>query len=178
LSRAARLLVERGIVAACGASLLVWAPLAGLQPRVGALLAACGGIGAGVALFVTLARRAPQRFRPHAVAIRALVLTAPALLAAAVGEEAIWRYLLLGVLRGLAGTSGALAASTAAFAFAHGLGGVRAVRIHVVTGACFGTVYIASGRLVAAVAAHLAYNLLVVAARAGPLDAAQPLGAT
>jgi len=60
---------------------------------------------------------------------------------------------------------GAFAASTAGFALAHaGPQGGRGVAVHAVTGGVFGGVFIATGSLLAAVAAHGGYNLLVLLA--------------
>lgn len=81
------------------------------------------------------------------------------LLVLAVNEEAIWRRVVLG--EGLAVSPGfALAASSVGFAFTH-----RTQRAtHLVTGGVFGLVYLATGALLAAVATHVVYNLLVAAA--------------
>lgn len=178
MSRLALRCIERGLLAGCGVAVLVWAPVAPPQPRTDVVTAACAGVGSGLVLFAALARHLPPPRRwCGKAALRATAIAAPVLSAAAVAEESIWRYLLLGVLRSAAGATAALAVATATFAAAHAGGGIRAVRIHLVTGACFGAAYVASGRLITAIAAHLAYNLFVVAARAGPAESAQPVGA-
>lgn len=72
---------------------------------------------------------------------------------AAASEELLWRRLLLGELLRW-GAPAALAGSTLAFALAHR----RRPGLHVATGAAFGSLYLATGALVASVAGHWAYN--------------------
>jgi ABC-2 type transport system ATP-binding protein len=55
--------------------------------------------------------------------------------------------------------------STVGFAAAHvGAQGRRGALVHLVTGTVFGTVFLATGSLLAAISAHASYNLLVVLA--------------
>ncbi len=68
----------------------------------------------------------------------------------------LWRRFLFGVLAA-AGTVPAAVVTTVAFAATHRHGR----RAHLLTGAMFCGAYLATGRLIAAVAAHAAYNLLV-----------------
>jgi membrane protease YdiL (CAAX protease family) len=170
-----RLLCGRAAYAALGLSLVLWAPIEARAPRVESGAALLGGVAAGALAFASLARRLPPAPRP-AVA-RAVALAGPVVVVGAAAEEAVWRY---GVLRGLEpalGPTGALGLSTIGFAAAHASRApVRRLWSHVLTGATFGGVYLVAGRLAAPVAAHVAYNLLVVAAcAAGP---AQPEPAT
>jgi membrane protease YdiL (CAAX protease family) len=75
----------------------------------------------------------------------------------AINEEIVWRRVLLGEFL-TAGVIPALAASTVGFALAH-----RARLLHLVTGATFGGLYLATGAIAASVAAHWVYNALVSA---------------
>ncbi|HEX2302130.1 MAG TPA: ATP-binding cassette domain-containing protein [Gaiella sp.] len=119
-----------------------------------------GGI-TGIALFAVLARRRV----PAAVAIelprRRLAARSIVLTAKSAQEEAIWRALVLGLLVDPLGRAGAVVVSTVLFAGAH-LGRLgRASAAHLLTGAAFGSAYVATGRLHAAIAAHGTYNVLV-----------------
>ena len=115
---------------------------------------AVGG-GAGLALFVGIARRRPSLPAPRS--------SVPVLLAKlaffglwATNEELLWRRVALGELLAV-GALPALVASTLGFALIH-----RARRrVHLVTGSAFGGVYLATGALVASVVAHWTYNVLV-----------------
>ena len=76
---------------------------------------------------------------------------------AAVNEELLWRRLVLGGILP-SGALAALAVSTLGFALAH-----RArPALHLGTGATFGGLYLATGALAAPVAAHWAYNTLLL----------------
>lgn len=121
--------------------------------RVEAVPAAGLGLAAGSALFLALARRPPACLRPRPA--QALVVVCWSWV-----EEALWRRLLLGGAALAVGAPAALAAATALFALAH-----RDRAVHALTGAVFGGLYVATGRLTGAAAAHAAYNLLVAAAR-------------
>jgi membrane protease YdiL (CAAX protease family) len=79
-------------------------------------------------------------------------------------EELAWRGFLLGALAAPLGLAGALGVTSAAFALAHAGVRGRMRLVHVLTGGVFGGLYLASGRLAAAVAAHVVYNALVVTA--------------
>jgi ABC-2 type transport system ATP-binding protein len=115
----------------------VWAPLLGLPVAAG--------------LFAGALRRRPARVPSPPVSI--------ALTIGAALEELFWRGLVLGALTLAAGAAGALALSSALFASVH-----RRRRLHLVTGAAFGGLYLATGRLLAPVVAHAAYNVLVCSA--------------
>lgn len=123
------------------------------------LVAFGAGCVAAAALFAVLARTRPVLPRRRAVA------QGIALLPAACIEELVWRLGALGSARPLAGPIAALSLSSLGFALAHfGQAGTLSVRVHFVTGSVFGGVYLATGTLLAAVAAHATYNLLVAAA--------------
>src|SRR5204862_2582016 len=103
-------------------------------------------------LFVALAGRLP---RPRWPGSRRTLVVGAVLLARAGLEELFWRSLVLGAgVRAVPGP-GALALSSAGFAYVH-----RRKR-HVLTGGAFGLLYLASGRLAAPIAAHGLYNVLV-----------------
>jgi ABC-2 type transport system ATP-binding protein len=119
------------------------------------------GAAAGVVVFAALARqRIPAvsvlAAPPSRIAVRSAVLTLKSF-----QEEALWRALLLGGLVAPVGRAGALAISTALFAAAHAGRQGRRAAAQLLTGSTFGIVYLSTGRLVAAVAAHATYNVLV-----------------
>jgi ABC-2 type transport system ATP-binding protein len=156
------------------------APLArpAVEPAVPAAAAASAGMAAGALLFAALAGprvpRRPQRGVGPALAAKAGYLTVTA-----VGEELVWRWLLLGTISRTAGLVPALVASTAGFALVHARGqGRRGVAVHTVTGGLFGGLFAATGEIAAPIAAHAVYNLLIAAAAAGrpapPLVAPEP----
>ena len=119
------------------------------------VLAAAGlGLTAGVILFTAVLRRPPALAR---ITSGSSVVGKQLFLAlCAANEEVIWRRVVLGELLPAGGLA-ALAASSAGFAVAH----PRARPLHAATGATFGVVYLATGVLVASVAAHWVYNALV-----------------
>jgi len=156
----------------------LWAALAVELGVAAALLAAgavaCGvsvcavAIGApvGVVLFAVFARRRPafrlRRRRATLVAAKSGVV-----LARSASEEVLWRGFALVRLAGLAGVPVAVAVATGGFALAHVRGlGRRGIAIHAATGGVFAALCLAVS-LAAAIAAHCAYNLLVVLAREG-----------
>jgi membrane protease YdiL (CAAX protease family) len=116
------------------------------------------GVAAGAALFLVAVRRVPRlgfRRVPWALGLARCGLLA----VLAADEEILWRRVALGELL-RSGAVAALAASTVAFALAH-----RArPALHLLTGATFGAVYLATGALVASVSAHWSYNVLVASA--------------
>jgi membrane protease YdiL (CAAX protease family) len=121
--------------------------------------AAALGLAAGIALFGAVARRRP-RLPARAARPLPLALARHGFFGVwAANEEVVWRRVVLGELLWL-GVVCALAASSGAFALAH-----RARRgVHVGTGMTFGALYVATGALLASIAAHWAYNSLVAAA--------------
>lgn len=122
-----------------------------VRAPLGAAWAPLLGLPVAAVLFAGALRRRPSRF-PSPVASAALTI-------GAVLEELFWRGLVLGALALAAGAAGALALSSALFAGVH-----RRRRLHLVTGAAFGGLYLATGRLLAPVVAHAAYNVLVCSA--------------
>ena len=119
------------------------------------------GVLAGGAAFVALARRRVAASSFAALPRERLLARGAVLIAKSAEEEAIWRTLVLGALVHPLGAAGALAVSTVLFAAAHvGRLGRRAWW-HLATGATFGLAYLATGRLIAAIAAHGTYNILV-----------------
>ena len=111
--------------------------------------------GSGAVLFVILARRRPTvrlGDTPFSSAARLAFLA----LWAAI-EETIWRWLVLGELATRTNVVIALLASATAFGWLHS----RSRLVHTATGLAFGTVYVATGQLAAAIVTHLTYNLLV-----------------
>jgi membrane protease YdiL (CAAX protease family) len=116
------------------------------------------GPAAGAAIFLILAGGRIPRVRPIMVG-RAAVVRWLALGVEAGLEEVVWRGLVLGGLVGAIGALGALALSSAGFAVWHRAAGWQCA-VHLVTGAVFGSAFLAGG-LVAAILAHCVYNTLV-----------------
>jgi membrane protease YdiL (CAAX protease family) len=128
-------------------------------PVRGAAASVALGLAAGICLLVVLAGRLPplprvRRGRLAATGARACVLGIGAL-----AEELIWRVVALGALAATVGPWPALAVTTACFAATHAGQGRRAVAVHLVTGAAFGGVYLATASFAAAATAHASYNL-------------------
>lgn len=144
-----------------------WFVLAGLLSpphpgrRVPAPAGAVAGLAAGMLTSAVVLRR--ERVTRRAPELVARVLRLPGakvafLALGAVNEELLWRRLVLGGILP-AGAVAALAVSTLGFALAH-----RArPALHLGTGATFGGLYLATGVLAAPVAAHWAYNTLLLA---------------
>ena len=129
-----------------------------LRPLVDALTFGCLAGGGG---FLLLAHRPIAVSAISALPRARLAARSVVLVAKSAEEEAIWRSLVLGSLVPPLGPLGALASSSALFAAAHvGRLGRRAWT-HVATGGFFGLAYLVTGRIVAAMAAHSTYNLLV-----------------
>ena len=136
--------------------------------RPGEALAA--GVAVGVALFACLARRpfpvaALGRVSRPRLAARSAILAVKS-----AQEEALWRGVVLGSLAVVVGRAEALAASSILFAAAHVPHQRSRAVVQLATGTSFGLVYVATGRLLAAIAAHTAYNLLVGAATLAERD--------
>lgn len=112
------------------------------------------GVTAGAGLFAAASSRLPALRRSRTAV--GTVLRHAVFGVSAVAEELVWRRAVLGELLAF-GPLVALAVSSAGFAAAHRRGKV----LHLGTGGVFGGVYLATGLLVAAVAAHWAYNAFV-----------------
>jgi ABC-2 type transport system ATP-binding protein len=160
-------LVSIAALAALGPVLLWLAPTPPPHRPLGGAAAAPIGVACGLALFLALAgTRSRTLLAPLSLAV--------ALVVAAVGtsEEAAWRAFALGRLLPVAGAWPAVAITSAGFAATH----VPALRargaaFHLVTGASFGALFVATGSLVACALAHATYNLLAVAGRSQPAAA-------
>lgn len=169
--------VATGLVA----QVLVAALVAAFAPRLvvstlhASVWTVLEGAAAGAALYLVLRRLlAPPPAPASAVAppARSLAFRGLAVTVVAWAEETLWRGVLLGVLSARS-TAFALVLSTAGFAASHVYGqGWPALRTHALTGITFGGLYVATGSLAAAIAAHAVYNLFVVAT-----SAASPKGA-
>lgn len=114
-------------------------------------------------LFSLLARewrlvRRVSRERLPRLAAKGLLLSL-----SSASEEVIWRWFLLGGLAGPLGALPALAVSTLGFALAHGWQG-HGRFVHLLTGGTFGAIFLVTGSLSGAVAAHVTYNLLIAVA--------------
>jgi ABC-2 type transport system ATP-binding protein len=121
---------------------------------------AFGGL-AGAALFAALARRPVPAAAIAAAPRRRLLARSTVLTVRSVQEEAVWRGLVLGLLVGTLGRLGALVLGSTLFAMAHLRSQGRAAAAHLAGGCVFGTTYLATGRLLAAVTSHCTYNVLV-----------------
>ncbi|HVH51438.1 MAG TPA: ATP-binding cassette domain-containing protein [Gaiellaceae bacterium] len=137
-----------------GAGLLVVAPTAPPRQPLAPLLAVPLGAFTGVALATLLAHRR----QPMAPIGAGLVVGV-----AGAGEEALWRVFVLGRLASAVGVVGAVVLSAVGFAVTHfPAQRLRGIRAQLGTGLVFGTLYAASGSLVAAMSAHGVYNVLVL----------------
>jgi len=149
---------------ALGATLALSLPLvidipAPTELRTSPALATAAGLTLGTALYSVTARCRPVAVGPAGASRTGFIV------GWATVEEVLWRWLFLGGLALTIPVFAAFAAATAAFALAHAHGR----RVQVVTGATFGGLYLLTGTLLAPVAAHVIYNLLV----AGALRAAR-----
>jgi hypothetical protein len=140
-------------VAAVAALATGWCALGTTSPLTFAVAAL-----AGAALFALLYGRRRNdghgALRPRALAIFALTLAA-----ASFAEEVLWRGAAFGYLTHGDGSAVAFGGSTLGFALAHVAGqGWPGFRVHLLTGALFALVLLASGHLIDAIAAHAAYN--------------------
>ena len=140
------------LVAACS---LVLIPIPAPTPGLAVGPAAVAGCLAGIALFGLLARARP-RLRLTAWTRRDTTRTSFFVLWAGV-EEAVWRRCALGGLALQTGWPVALVGSSLAFAATHRFGRAN----HLATGFAFGSVYLLTGTLLAPIAMHAVYNVLV-----------------
>jgi membrane protease YdiL (CAAX protease family) len=123
------------------------------QPRLGPPAAAAVGGAAGLLLYCAVARRRPYGPPPTPPVVAACAV----LIVAAASEEILWRRVVLGELL-RAGPFAAVAGSTLGFALAHR----GRPALHLGTGAAFGCLYLATGALIASIAAHWSYNVLLL----------------
>jgi ABC-2 type transport system ATP-binding protein len=126
-------------------------------------------------LFAALARR-PLRLRSLSRSRGpALVAKAAFLGCSSASEEILWRWFLLGELSSKIGVPAAFLVSTLGFAVVHGRWqGGRGVAVHVMTGSVFGGIFLVTGSLAAAIAAHVTYNLLIAVAVESARSTARP----
>jgi membrane protease YdiL (CAAX protease family) len=136
----------------------VWMP----RPSMQLSFAIAIGATAGVTLVFLLAGRRPVRGSIVRERRRLVAAKGGVLAIGSASEEVVWRWFAIGALTPRVGVLAAFAASTLAFALAHGR--PRAVVVHIVTGCTFGGVYVLTGSLVAAIVSHVAYNLAVLLA--------------
>ncbi len=113
----------------------------------------------GAAVFLLLAGGRIPRARPRLLG-RALAVRWASLGATAGLEEVVWRGVVLGGLLAATGAVAGLALSSAGFAAWHWRSLGRRCGVHLVTGAGFGSAFLAGG-LAAAILAHGVYNVLV-----------------
>jgi len=130
---------------------------------------ALGGV-AGGSVFLLLARRSIAASALSAFPRKRLLARSAVLTAKSAEEEAIWRGIVLGLLLPPLGPLGALASSSALFAGAHVRRLGRRAWAHLATGSTFGLAYLATGRILAAMAAHSTYNVLVGVATMSETD--------
>ena len=147
------LLLRLGVGVALAVALLVLLAPAAPAGRIGSWAAAVAGAAGGLGLYLAVARH-----RPYVPPLVPAALAACAMLVvSAASEEVVWRRVVLGELL-RAGPLAALAGSTLGFALVH-----RTRQcLHLGTGAAFGGLYLVTGALAAAIAAHSSYNVLLL----------------
>ena len=151
--------------------LLLWATafaaalavgLPAFRPALGSQASVLIGPAVGAGLFLGLAG-IPSTLRAPTIPRAAW------LAASAAFEELAWRAVALAALAAWMGVLAALLVTSAGFAAAHRARLGRRASVHVLTGAGFGAAFVCAG-LVAAIAAHWVYNLLVDLAVRGELE--------
>lgn len=145
-------------------AVIVALDLPGPEPGLGSAPSAAVALAVAAALFAVLARLrvrplVPPRGRRPAAARLGLHFAGRAAY-----EEALWRGLVLGPGSQALGAAAGLGVSTLGFAASHLGKQGRGAAAHLLTGAAFGSVYLVTGHLLAAVLAHVAYDALVTAA--------------
>lgn len=164
MSREARRLWSGTAASAAGAAALLAFVRVPIEPRFAHAPSLALALVAATGLFVGLARTLP-RIRASGRPLPRLAALGTFFVVRSASEEVTWRWFLLGSLVPRVGASSALALSSAGFALAHARGQHRrGVAVHLATGAVFGGVFLATGSILAAIAAHAAYNLLVLLA--------------
>ena len=138
---------------AAGVALARVEPVA--PPRLHIAAGVLLGAVAGAVLGLAVARWLSRSIRRPPVGVAFF------LLAVAAGEEIVWRGGVQAVLTGPLQSWAALVLAALLFGAVHGPSR-HAATLHALTGFAFGVVYLATGRLIAAVAAHGAYNIAVL----------------
>lgn len=144
-----RAILVQALYAVVAALVLAYAHVTAPPARTGNGLAVAAGLGVALVLYAGFARGVE---RPA----RGLLVPAAA---GAVSEEIVWRWAVLAGAAPTVGWGCALALSSAGFAGVHTR---TATLAYLLIGGAFGAVFLATGRLAAAVAAHGGYNLLVL----------------
>jgi membrane protease YdiL (CAAX protease family) len=153
--RALGLWLRVGVGTALAGTLLLVLSPPGPPARIPGVSACALGLGCGLVLYLLVSRQPPVLL-PRAPLTLALARTG-FLGLAALNEEVMWRWVLLGELLRVSAPA-ALAGSALAFGLAHR----SRPGLHLGTGIGFGGVYLATGALAASVAAHWTYNVLLV----------------
>lgn len=156
----ASLAVSTSLAVAALALVAVDPPLTRLNP----LQSFLASVGAACLLFVLLSGQVRPWRRPARRRVAALTVQGAYLTMTSAAEEVFWRWLVLGGLAPVIGLVPAFLASTVGFALAHGIRQADVVAVHLATGAAFGTVYVVTGHVEAAILTHAVYNLLVLVA--------------
>jgi membrane protease YdiL (CAAX protease family) len=161
---AARLLASLVISASVGVAALAFIAVEPPLTRLHPLPSLLASVGAACLLFVVLSRQARMWRRPPRERVAALTVKGAYLTITSAAEEIFWRWLVLGGLTPIVGLVPAFLGSTVGFALAHGARRADVVAVHLATGSAFGTVYVVTGHIEAAILTHVVYNWLVVAA--------------
>jgi ABC-2 type transport system ATP-binding protein len=169
LSGAARTLWSRTLLV-CGAASAGVLLGGGRAPSLPLAFSLSAALATAAVLYAALAHRRPSVSialeRRVAFAAKALYL---ALHSAA--EEVLWRWFVLGAIAVREGWLAALLLSSLAFAASHARGqGWQGFRVHALTGLAFGAIFLVTGRIAAAIVAHIAYNVLVAAGAETDVD--------
>jgi membrane protease YdiL (CAAX protease family) len=161
---AARLLGSLAVSAAAAAAALAFVAVDPPLTRLDALPSVLASVGVACLLFMLLSQQVrlwtcPPRQRVPPLALKAAYVTITS-----AAEEIVWRWLVLGGLAPVVGLVPAFLVSTVGFAIAHGVRRADVVAVHLATGAAFGTVYVVTGHIEAAILTHALYNWLVLIA--------------
>jgi ABC-2 type transport system ATP-binding protein len=162
VNSAGAILVTRGVAWLGGVTLLLLLGLPTHDPPfpLGAAAPLAGAL-AGAVLFAALARSRVRFRRLRIERAPAIVARSAYLSGRSAYEEVVWRGLVFGSLLATVGLVPAFALSTAAFAASHYRAQGWRMVVHLATGGAFGGLFYVSGSLLAAVAAHATYNVLI-----------------
>jgi ABC-2 type transport system ATP-binding protein len=160
----ARLLGSLAVSVSVAAAALAFVAVDPPLTRLDALPSVLASVGAACVLFMLLSRQVRLWRRPPRQRVPPLALKAAYVTITSAGEEVFWRWLVLGGLAPVVGLVPAFLGSTVGFAIAHGIRRMDVVAVHLATGAAFGTVYVVTGHIEAAILTHAVYNWLVLVA--------------